>query len=61
MQPPERQTEVCAADSGTENRESGCPDIGEDILGGGQIGPAIQVRDMGPDTVYAEGVGRILP
>ena len=35
--------------------------IGTYLIGGGAIGPAIQVIDMGPDTVYAEGVGWIPP
>ena len=40
---------------------SGCPYIGTDLLGGGSIGPAIQVRDIGTDTDYTEGVGQIPP
>ena len=39
------------ADSDNDQVGSGCPDIGEYLLGGGTIGPAVQVRDMGPDTV----------
>ena len=61
MQPPARQAEVGTSDSGTEKGGSRCPDIREDLLGGGKIGPTIWVRDMGPDTAYAEGDGRIPP
>ena len=61
MKPPARQEEVGAADSGTEHVGSICPDIGADLLGGGTISPAIQVRYMGPESVYAEGAGRIPP
>ena len=50
-----------AANSVVEQGGSGCQYIGADILGGGAIGPDIKVRDMGPDTVYAESVGRIPP
>ena len=35
--------------------------IGADLLGGVAIGPAIRVRDMGPDTAHEEGVGQIPP
>ena len=35
--------------------------IGADVLGGGTISPAIRVIDMGPDTAYVEGAGRIPP
>ena len=37
------------------------PVHGTDIFFGGTIGPAIRVRDMGPETAYAEGVWRIPP
>ena len=50
-----------AADSDIDQRRSRCPYIGTDLLGGGTIGPAIQVRDMSPDAVYEEGVWRIPP
>ena len=59
MQNPARKAEVVTAESGTEQVESGCLDIGADLLGGSTIGPDIQVRDMGPDTAYAEVYGRI--
>ena len=49
------------ADSGTEQGGRGFTDTGADILGGGTIGTAIQVIDMGPDPAYAEGDGRIPP
>ena len=50
-----------AANSGVEQGGSGFQDIGSDLLGGGAIDPGIQVKDMGPDTAYAEGVGSIPP
>ena len=50
-----------AADSGTEQGGSGCPEIGTDLLGGGTIGPDIRARNMGPDPAYAEGAGWIPP
>ena len=59
MQPPARQPEVGADELGTEQGGSRCPDIGEDLLGGGTIGPTIWVRDISPDTSYAEGAGQI--
>ena len=40
-QPPARQEELGAADSGTEQGGSGCQDIRADLLGGGTIGPSI--------------------
>ena len=46
-----------AAGTGIEQGGIGCPDIGEDLLVGGTIGPAIRVRDMDPDTAYADGAG----
>ena len=61
MQPPAPQAEVGATNSGVEQVGSGVHDIGSDLLGGIAIYPAIQVRDMGPDTAYAEGVGIIPP
>ena len=39
----------------------GCLDINIDLLGVGAIGANIRVRDMGTDSVYEEGVGRIPP
>ena len=56
-----RQTELVAADSDIDQGGSGCPDIRIYILGGGAISPDKWVRDMGPDTTYEEGVGRIPP
>ena len=50
-----------AAKSGVEQGGSGCPDIGTYLIGGGAIGTDLRVRDMGTDTTYAEGVGRIPP
>ena len=43
------------------NERTDCPDIGKYLLGGGAIGLAIKVRDMGPDAAYKDGVGRIPP
>ena len=59
MQLLARQAEVGADKLDVEQGGNGCEYIGTDLFGGGAIGPAIQVRDMGPDTVYAEGVGFI--
>ena len=50
-----------SADSDIEKGGSGCLGIGADLLGGGTISIAIWVRDMGPDDMHEEGVGRILP
>ena len=61
MQPPDRKAEVGADGSVNDQGGSRCPDIRADILGGGTIGPNIRVKDMGPDTAYAEGVGQIPP
>ena len=60
-QPPVRQAEVGAANLGVEQGGSGCQDIGIDLFSGGVISPAIRARDIGTDTVYAKGVGRIPP
>ena len=49
------------ADSGIEQRGGGCPEIGTSLLGSGVTCRAIQVRDMGPDTAYAEVVGQFSP
>ena len=49
------------SDLGTEKGGSRCLDIRADLLGGGTISPTIQVRDMGPGTVYVEGAGYIPP
>ena len=51
-QPQARQTELGVADSYIDQGGSGCPDIGTYFLCGGAIGPAIRVRDMGPDAAY---------
>ena len=59
MQPLEHQEEVGTADSDTDQGGIRFPEIRADLLGGGKIGPTICVRDMGPDTAYAEGDGRI--
>ena len=61
MQPLALQEEVGASDLSTDQGRSGCPEIWEDLLGSGTISPAIWVRDMCPDTEYAEGDGQIPP
>ena len=60
-QPLTRQVEVGASNSAVEKGGRGYLDIGTNLIGGGESVPAIRVRDMGPDTTYAEGVGRIQP
>ena len=60
-QPQARQPEVGVADSDIEQGGSRCPDIGTYLLGGGEIGPSIRVRDMDPDGAYEEGFGQIPP
>ena len=52
---------MCTANSFVEQGGRGCQYIGTDLFGGGTIVPAIQDRYMGPDTAYAEGVGRVPP
>ena len=47
-------------DSGIEKGGSGLPDIGTYLVVSGAIITSIRVRDMGPDTDYAEGFGQIL-
>ena len=48
-----------AADSDIGQGGRRCPDIGTDLLGVSEIGPAVRVRDMGTDAAHKEGVGRI--
>ena len=60
-QPPARQAEVGADNSGVEQGGRRFQDIGIDLLGSGAISTAIQVRYMGPDTAYAESAGRFSP
>ena len=48
---------MVASNLGVNQGGSGCPEIGTDILGGGAIGPAIRVRDMGPDTAIQRVLG----
>ena len=50
-----------AANLGVDQGGSGCQDTGKYLLEGGAISTTIQVRDMGPDTMHAEGVGQIPP
>ena len=38
-----------------------CKNIGTDLPGSGAIGNYMRVRYMGPNTVYADGVGRFPP
>ena len=61
MQPPACKAEVGTADLVIEQGRSGCLETGTDFLGGGEISNAIRVRDMGPEDVYADGVGRFPP
>ena len=58
-QPAEGMAEVGEADAGLEQGGGGCPDLGTDILGGGAVGPTLQVRDMANDAAHQEGVGWI--
>ena len=44
-----------------EQGGSGCLDIRTYLLGGGAIGPAIPVMDMGNDVTYEEVVEKIPP
>ena len=37
------------------------PDLRTYILGGGEFGPVIRIRDVGDDDMHWEGVGRIPP
>ena len=39
----------------------GCPELGNNLRGGGTGGPAVWVGDVGDDTENWEGVGRISP
>ena len=48
-------------DAGVEQGGGGCPYLKPYILGGGSVGPVVQVRDMVYDAAYCEGVGRVLP
>ena len=50
-----------AADLNIEHGGSGFPEIGTYLLGYSAIGNGVWVRDMGPDAVHEEGVGRIPP
>ena len=55
------QAEVVVGNLGIEQGGKVCPDIGRDVFGGGTMGPAVWVREMGPNTAYADGPGRISP
>ena len=46
---------------GIEQVGVGCPDLGTDILGGGAVGPAIRIIEVGDEATYWECVGRIPP
>ena len=46
---------------GVDQRGGGCPDLGPDTLGGGSVGPVVQVRYMGDETGQQESIGRIPP
>ena len=58
-QPAEITAEVVEADAGEGG--GGCPDLRTDILGGGSVGPIIQVEYVGDYTAHWEGVGPIPP
>ena len=60
-QPLAHQEEVDLVNLGAKQGRSWYLEIGTDLFGGGAIGPSIRVRDMGPDTAYAEDVGMIPP
>ena len=47
------------SDAGLEQGGGECLDLGPDILGGGAVGPIVQVRDVVDDDANWEGVGRI--
>ena len=49
------------SDSGIEQGGIGYPDIRKDLLGGGEIIPAVWVRYMVPDAAHEDVLGRILP
>ena len=46
--------------SGADQGGSGCPDLREDLRGGGSGGHALRVENVGNDTTHPEGFGRIL-
>ena len=50
-----------AAVSDADQEGIRCPDLGEDLRGGGSGGHSLQVRDMSNDTAHWEVFGRIPP
>ena len=44
---------------GADQGGSICPDLGEDLRGGGSGGHALRVVDVGYDTAHREGFGKI--
>ena len=60
-QPAKGTAEVGKADAGLEKGGGGCTDLGTNLIGGGTVGTAIWIRDLGDDATYQEGVGRITP
>ena len=50
-----------AAVSGADQGGSGCPDLGEDLHGGGSGDYALQVVDVDNDTAHREGFSMIPP
>ena len=46
---------------GPDQGGSGCPDIGEDLHGGGSSGHALRVGDMSNETAHQEVFGDIPP
>ena len=53
--------EVGADFHGVEQGGCGCPELGENLFGSGSGGHAVQVRDVGNDTVRWEFWGHIPP
>ena len=50
-----------ANDKGAGKRGGGCPDLGPDLLGGGPVGNAVQVGDLGDEPTHWECVCHIPP
>ena len=48
-------------DEGAEQGGCGCPYLGPDLLGGGPVGHAVRVGDVGDDSPHWESFGRITP
>ena len=57
----ESTAEVGAAEQGVDQGGCVCPDLGPYLLGGGSVGYALRVGDVGHDTTHWEGLGWIPP